>query len=174
MNRGRARIATPVLCIAVAALCCSPSHAGPAAASHCAAGETVVFSCAARGKTISVCGSRDLADTASYIQYRFGEEDRTEISLPRDPASWRSVVRSGVMTFAGGGGAYLTFANPPYRYVVYTAIGRGWGEKAGVAVEQGGKRIASYRCGKPVTSLIGPDLFATAGVPPDDAGFDLP
>ena len=121
-----------------------------------------------------MCGSADLSGSKSYIQYRFGKEGREEIRLPRDPVSWRSVVRSGVMTFAGGGGAYLSFANPPYRYVVYTAIGRGWGEKAGVAVEQGERRIASYRCGQPVTSQIGPDLFAAASVPPDDTDFELP
>jgi hypothetical protein len=97
-----------------------------------------------------------------------------ELAYPPADADWRKVTRGGALTFAGGGGAYLAFANGPYRYVVYTAIGEGWGKKAGVAVEKSGKRVASLPCKEKETSELGPDLFAKAGIAEDTEDFDLP
>jgi len=76
--------------------------------------------------------------------------------------------------FSGGGGAFLAFTNAPYRYIVYSATGRGWGNKAGVVVEKNGKRVTSLACKGKATSELGPDLFSKAGIEVDDGSFELP
>jgi len=148
-----------------------PAAAG---ASHCSANEQTLFSCNIGRKTVSVCASTDLSTKAGSLQYRFGPPGAPELTYPATDADWRPVTRGGVLTFAGGGGAFLSFARGPYRYVVYTAIGKGWGQKAGVAVEKSGKRVTSLPCKSKETSELGPDLFTRAGIAEDTAGFDLP
>lgn len=143
-------------------------------ASHCSADEQTLFTCSTGSKTVSVCATANLSADAGSVQYRFGPPGAPELVYPPTTADWRTLTRGAVLTFAGGGGAYLAFTSGPYRYVVYTAIGRGWGEKAGVAVEKNGKRVASLPCKGKEVSELGPDLFAKAGIAEDTAGFDLP
>jgi len=145
-----------------------------AGGSHCSAKEQTLFSCNTGGKTVSVCASPDLSTDSGSLQYRFGRLGAPELLYPAAGANWREVTRGGLLTFAGGGGSYLSFAKGPYRYVVYTAIGKGWGQKAGVVVEKGGKRLTSLSCTDKETSEVGPDLFARAGIAEDPAGFDVP
>lgn len=142
--------------------------------SHCSADEQTLFNCSTGGKTVSVCAAPNLSADTGSAQYRFGPPGAPELVYPPTAAGWRKLTRGGVLTFAGGGGAYLAFTNGPYRYVVYTAIGSGWGEKAGVAVEKNGKRVASLPCKGKETSELGPDLFTKAAIAEDTAGFDLP
>jgi hypothetical protein len=78
------------------------------------------------------------------------------------------------LTFSGGGGAFLAFARARHRYVVYSAVGRGWGSKAGAVVEKDGKRIAILACRGEAMSQLGPDLFSRAGIAPADEDFELP
>jgi hypothetical protein len=68
----------------------------------------------------------------------------------------------------------MVFAKPPYRYIVYSAIGKGWGQKSGVVVEKDGKRIANLPCTGRTTSELGPEFFERAGVRPADHDFELP
>jgi hypothetical protein len=132
-----------------------------------------MFSCSVGAKTVSVCAAGKLSSSAGSLRYRFGPEGKAEIDYPAASA-WRGVTRSGTWTFSGGGGAWLAFHRDVFRYIVYTAIGRGWGEKAGLAVEQNGKLLANLPCkGKPVSEL-GPDFFSNAGIAADDKDFDLP
>ena len=149
-------------------------RAAAAGTSHCSAKEQTLFSCNTGRKTVSVCASPDLSASAGSVQYRIGRPGAPELAYPPADADWRKVTRGGALSFAGGGGAYLAFANGPYRYVVYTAIGEGWGKKAGVAVEKSGKRVASLPCKEKETSELGPDLFAKAGIAEDTEDFDLP
>lgn len=153
---------------------CSPETLTASSGSHCSSDETVLFSCRTGNKTVSVCASPDLSTHSGSLQYRFGPRGAPEIRLPQTPSEWRSHTRSGVLTFAGGGGAYLAFTTPPYRYVVYTAIGRGWGNKAGVSVDRDGRLIRVFPCTDPPVSELGPDLFRKAAVSADQQGFDLP
>jgi hypothetical protein len=159
--------------VVVAIVLASSSGAAETTASLCTAKEQTLFRCKTGRKIISVCATPELSADRGSVQYRFGRPDAPELVHP-PAADWRSVTHGGVLTFAGGGGAYLAFTKGPYRYVVYTAIGRGWGEKAGVTVEKDGKRIATLPCNGKETSELGPDLFATAGIGEDSAGFDLP
>lgn len=151
-------------------LVCSAAKAG---SSQCTEDEAVLFCCKTGEKLVSVCAS-DLSADSGSLQYRFGPEGAPEIRLPPAARDWRKLVKSGTLTYSGGGGAYLAFENPPYRYIVYTAIGRGWGEKAGVAVEKDGKLVSNLPCAGEPTSELGPDLFSSAGIPGDSKGFDLP
>jgi hypothetical protein len=148
--------------------------AGPgqaATTTHCAKNERIVFSCATDHKVVSVCASGDLAHGS--LSYRFGPVGRPEISYP-SPGESRDVVKAGRWVFAGGGGAWLAFHRSPYRYIVYSAIGRGWHEKAGLAVEKDNHLLRNLRCrGTPISEL-GPDFFSNAGVPDDETPFDLP
>ena len=142
--------------------------------SHCAATEQTLFSCSTGRKVVSVCGTPDLSATSGFVQYRFGTVGSPELIYPPTSADWREVTRAGVLTFGGGGGAYLAFLKTPYRYFVYTAIGRGWGSKAGVVVEKNGKRIDRLRCKEKETSELGPDLFSQSGISEDTVGFEVP
>jgi hypothetical protein len=149
------------------------SSAGQAASSQCTNTESVLFTCRSGKNVISVCASQ-LSTDAGLVQYRFGPEGAPDIRLPLAAQDWRTWTRAGMLTYAGGGGAYVAFTNAPYRYVVYTAIGRGWGEKSGVAVEKNGKLASNFPCMQEPVSELGPDLFSKGGFPSDPDGFDLP
>ncbi len=167
----RARLCNARLLAAVAILIL-PS-AGQAASSQCTNSESVLFTCRSGNNVVSVCASQLSAD-AGMVQYRFGPEGAPNIRFPPAAEDWRARTRAGMLTYAGGGGAYVAFTNAPYRYVVYTAIGRGWGEKAGVAVEKNGKLVSNRSCKQEPVSELGPDVFRNAGFPADPGGFDLP
>lgn len=163
--------------LAAALLAVWPLHAPASEASvpsHCMVEETTLFACSTGRKLLSVCATVDLSKDAGVVQYRFGTPGREAFVLPKAEADWRAAVRGGRLMFSGGGGATLAFANPPYRYVVYSAIGSGWGSKAGVVVEKRGRRIASLPCVGATTSKLGPALFEQAGIAEDPLGFDLP
>jgi hypothetical protein len=150
--------------------------AGPGQAAtptHCAANEQIVFSCVTDHKVVSVCASGDPAQHSGSLSYRFGSLGRPEISYP-SPGQSQDVVKAGRWVFAGGGGAWLAFHRSPYRYIVYSAVGRGWHEKAGLAVEKNGRLLANRRCGDEPISELGPDFFNSAGIPDDETPFDLP
>lgn len=76
--------------------------------------------------------------------------------------------------FAGGGGGYIRFLNGRYQYIVYTAIGKGWGTKDGVAVEKDGTLIKFFTCNDIPVSKIGAEFFARAGLAADQEEFSLP
>lgn len=166
--------AVSLACAIGALLGVAPGGAARAAESLCAASERVLFSCGVREKTVAVCASSDLAAERGTLQYRFGTPAKLELALPAGGVDWRGVVHGGTLVFSGGGGAFLAFDRTPYRYVVYSAIGRGWGEKAGVAVERDGRRIASLPCTTAESSSLGPDLFSDAAVPESESEFRLP
>jgi hypothetical protein len=73
----------------------------------------------------------------------------------------------------------MRFRNGDTAYAVYTAIGK-WGpngetrELAGVAVERAGRAPTYLPCTGEVTSELGPDWFATAGVTSKGEDFKLP
>jgi hypothetical protein len=144
-----------------------------ARAADCPPSLQALFSCRTGTKTIAVCGSPALSTTSGVLQYRFGSASKMELSFPPAGADWRTVTRGGTLMFSGGGGAFLAFSRAPYRYVVYSAVGRGWGSKAGVVVEKEGKRIASLACDGEARSQLGPDLFTRAGIATVD-DFELP
>lgn len=141
---------------------------------HCTPQEQVLFACATGKKAVSVCASADLSPTTGALQYRFGPPDAPELVWPDATQPPHSGITAGTWAFSGGGGAYLRFTKGAYGYVVYTAIGKGWGEKDGVVVEKNGQRVAHLPCTSAVVSELGPEVFERAGLPSDEQGFELP
>jgi hypothetical protein len=142
--------------------------------SLCATGEEVIFACSTGSKIASVCASGDLSDQAGWMQYRFGPPGSPELVYPQEQVHPRGTVQAGTWTFSGGGGAFLKFLKPPYSYTVYTAIGRGWGERAGVAVEKNDRLLTNLACEDEVMSEVGPDLFRRTGLAEEPEAFQLP
>jgi hypothetical protein len=145
-----------------------------AAESHCTAQETTLFTCSAGKKIISVCASKDLNKSAGYMQYRFGPKNAPEMQLPPSKSHPDSSIKSGLLMYSGGGGAHLRFPKADYEYVVYTAIGKGWGIKEGVAVQKAGKLVANVPCKNAAESKLGSDWFDKAGLVADEQEFELP
>ena len=152
----------------------------PAGASLCTAAETTVFDCPlAGGRRAAVCASADLSASAGTLQYRFGRPGKVELQWPPAPtpataADWRAAVKAGQVMYAGGGGAYLRFAAPPFDYVVYSASGRGWGRKAGVMVLKDGQQAAVRRCTAPARSRMNLAFKQQAGLATDEPELELP
>jgi len=76
--------------------------------------------------------------------------------------------------FAGGGGGYIRFLNGRFQYIVYSAVGKDWGTKDGVAVERDGKLIRNFRCHNVPESKLGEEFFISAGLAVDPEEFSIP
>jgi hypothetical protein len=161
---------------ALIAMFCTLSASAYAVPTLCLSDEQAIFSChTATKKIISVCASKELAPDHGYLQYRFGTPDKIEVSVPADRSiSPANSALSGTLVFSGGGGDYLRFKAGDYDYVVYTAIGKGWGEKDGVAIEKNGKRLSHVSCKDEPVSNLGVDFSSKAGLKEDKSYFDLP
>ena len=154
---------------------CALSAISRAASTLCLTNEDTIFSSSAGKKVIAVCASKDLTAEHGYLQYRFGLPAKVELTIPADrsvPPAGSAVSRT--LMFSGGGGAYLRFKTGDYDYVVYTAIGRGWGTKDGVAIEKNGKLRTHISCKDLPVSEMGADFFSKAGLKEDTKDFDLP
>lgn len=169
--------------LAPAAFALSPLALGGGAATYaapaglCRPAETVVFSCPAGAKVVSVCASGRGA--GARVQYRYGKPGAPpELLLPRAPGLPPAVASGDTLMFSGGGGAWLRFVNGAFSYTVFSAIGR-WGpggapaEKAGVLVEKSGVRVSHVRCTGGDTG-VDAGWMEAVGVRPDARGFDLP
>jgi hypothetical protein len=172
---GIARIGNSVIKSALFALIYLMAFHANAADSHCNEQEQIVFSCSLGKKIVSVCASAELTPSSGYLQYRFGAKNALELILPasRNSAQKETILANTLM-FAGGGGGYLRFINGHYQYVVYTAIGRGWGTKEGVLVKKGAKQIVNLKCQDIPTSQLGNDFFRRAGLTIDPEELLLP
>ncbi len=170
------RIACTIMKQALIALFCISSASAYAVPTLCFNDEQDIFTChTATKKIISVCASKDLAPARGYLQYRFGLPDKVEVAVPAQRSvSPANSALSGTLVFSGGGGDYLRFKAGGYDYVVYTAIGKGWGEKDGVAIEKNGKRLSHVSCKDEPVSKLGLDFYGKAGLKTDKSDFDLP
>lgn len=141
----------------------------------CATDEESLFACTTGKKLVSVCASKGWSTDRGHLQYRFGQPGKPEIVIPSSATTTpMESAQYGVLTFSGGGGAYLRFRRNGYQYVVYTAISGSWGDRAGVVVEKESKRISSIKCQGDYASELGLELFEKAKLKHDDEGFDLP
>ena len=158
--------------IGLVCLVISPALAADA---HCRAQEQTIFACSLGTKIVAVCASHDLSPTSGYVQYRFGPKNAPELTFPAatEPSS-RAAIQARTLMFTGGGGAYIRFINGRYHYIVYTAIGKGWGMKDGVAVTKDGKLLTHFTCRDVPVSKLGEDFFAQAGLATDPVEFLLP
>ena len=160
---------------ALASLTSLVSLSANATESHCSELEQTVFSCSVGKKIVSVCASKDISPTGGYLQYRFGKKDAPELIFPATTEpSQRSDIQARTLMFSGGGGSYLRFIKGRNNYIVYTAIGKGWGTKDGVSVEQDNKLVANLKCQDVPVSIVGDDFFSRAGLATDQNEFELP
>jgi hypothetical protein len=158
----------------IGSVCLAASAPVLAAGSHCTQAEETIFSCNLEHKVVSVCASKPLTAQNGYLQYRFGAAGKPELMFPKTDVPPKSVVQAKTLMFSGGGGAYLRFKNGATSYIVYTAIGKGWGTKDGVAVEKKGKTITHLECKDVPISEMGEAFFTRAGLPEDPQEFELP
>lgn len=142
--------------------------------SHCTKQEDTVFSCTINQKIVSVCASKNLSPSTGYLQYRFGNKGSPELVFPSLTDLPKKYTQAKTLMFSGGGGAYIRFIKDQFSYVVYTAIGKGWGTKDGVAVEKNKKISSNFKCKDVPTSMLNADFFKKAGIPEDPDEFELP
>jgi hypothetical protein len=170
MNRNRcARWLGLVSALAAAA-------GGAQAAGWCAADEESVFRCPVGRQTLAVCALSQ-ADGTARLTYRFGRQPASAFSITAAPgtqAGPEARVSARTLMFSGGGGATLRFATGELDYIVYSAIGRGWGQKQGVAVARDGRSTRVRRCTAQAVSQLGPVLFERLALPEDPQEFLLP
>jgi hypothetical protein len=126
-------------------------------ASLCAAGEKVAFSCNTGKKSVAVCSAGDTT------LYKFGAS-AAALDITVDAKG----AKKGSGMLGGGGYAFLRFVNGKTNYIVYTAESTSI-DKAGVVVEDGGKRIASLTC-KNAAKVD----FTMVSAAEDTAPFDVP
>lgn len=151
------------------------SFSANASDSLCSAQEQTVFSCSLGKKIVSVCASTTISPTSGYIQYRFGKINAPELTFPVSTNGVdRSVIQARNLMFSGGGGSYLRFINGHINYIVYTAIGKGWGTKDGVSVIKDTKAISNLKCRDVPVSKMGVDFFTQAGLSSDKDEYSLP
>jgi hypothetical protein len=150
-------------------------------ATLCKADEVVVFSCPTGKHIASVCASKAEAASGGYIQYRFGDTSKVDLSFPPDGTTPADVFTGGSVAYSGGGGAWLRFSNGAFRYNIFSAVGR-WGRKgapadaAGVFVERDGKNISNLVCRGRASGEMGLDFFKSRGILASDSlyDFDIP
>lgn len=90
----------------LAALAFAPAQA---ATHDCRKGERVIFSCALKGKAVSVCGK------AGQATYRFGRPGSPEMEIASGDGR---AFQSGVIGGGGGGQTSLRFINKGFSYIV--------------------------------------------------------
>jgi hypothetical protein len=139
----------------------------------CTANEEAVFSCSTGKKQIAVCATGGAANAAMQLTYRIAPTGQAaEMTYPSSPAPAKSTFKLGSATYTGDKSmSFLSFDKGDIRYVAYIANGKAF-DKAGVAVEQGGKRIANLVCASELIDRLGE--LDSAGIPNDSRSFALP
>jgi hypothetical protein len=143
------------------------------AASLCKADETILFSCRAGTRTISVCATADLSPTKGRLEYRAAREGRAEITLPADNRHPAQSVRAGNFMMGMGEGSYLRFSNAGTDYLPYSASGR-FGDSQGITVESNGAPVAQLECDASplnISQLDAGELQEKNGIPADTREF---
>jgi hypothetical protein len=81
-----------------------------------------------------------------------------------------------MLIYSGGGGEFLKFSNGEYTYVLFSALIKGEGDKAGVVVSKSGKRIAYLPCKGAGQFEMSPQEFEQIKIPrdPNEAEFEIP
>lgn len=123
--------------------------------SLCRVDETTYFSCPMKnGRTVSVCGSPNLVNDSSYLQYRYGRINQPpELLFPASPRTPR-----GLFEFSNAGmGAKasvrnLRFRIGEYTYVVFSYTAVYDRETAGVEVSRRSGKTTRIECKSDVHS----------------------
>lgn len=149
------------------------SHA-ELARGHCAAEETVVFSCITGTKVVSVCVASKADNRRSYLQYRYGALGSPEVVLPSlNQLPGHNTDAMSYINPIGDGNGYIRFRSGAYSYIAYAFSSRenfstkgsapGWNSWHGVVIERDGriKRVLRCKSSFGVQSKIEPSFLAT-------------
>jgi hypothetical protein len=141
----------------------------------CVANETALFACSTGKKQVSLCATKELSAKSGQITYRLAPTGQApEMTYPEAAQHPKAVYKYGTMQFSGDRAAsFISFDKGNFRYVIYGAEGKDL-YKHGVAVEQGGKRIANLVCQGDVADYWDPKLLDEIGVEKETRVFDLP
>jgi len=127
---------------------------------HCAAGETVVFSCGiGADKVASICLAPKSNKHREYLQYRYGVLGKPEILLPAiDQAPGFNTDAMAYINPLGDGNGYIRFRSGRYSYIAYAFSSRasksadnsapGWDNWYGIAVERDNKILKLLHCNR--------------------------
>ena len=106
--------------VVLLALCLPSPFLAASAYTLCHPNETVVFSCATGTHFLSICASPNLSKDAGYLQYRYGSEDRIDLSYPETSRPPAGLFVTFQQMYSGGGGTFLQFKNNNYTYTVFS------------------------------------------------------
>lgn len=139
----------------LASLACNAAQADMRP-SLCQPNETAVFSCAIGGKIASLCASADIGPGQGSLTYRFGRQGAIELTHPDKPMRPDQAFSTAVVGDAGFTGDIVRFSRGETRYTLYSIIVRGQGERDGIRIARGGRRIADLTC---KDSALGADAW---------------
>lgn len=108
------------------------------AASVCAVGDQIVFSCplAKGSKFVSMCATTSTTDAEPTFYYAFGHPGAPELRFPVSGHADNAAFSRTHLGFAGNTGGYAySFANAGYKYIVYSISGAGASREGGVIVQ---------------------------------------
>jgi hypothetical protein len=114
--------------------------------SLCQPGEAAVFSCAIGGKVASLCASADIGPGQGILSYRFGRKGAIELTYPDKPMPPDQAFSAAVVGDAGFAGDIVRFSRGGIRYTLYSIIVKGQGDRDGIRVTRGGRRLADLKC----------------------------
>jgi hypothetical protein len=138
---------TILRCLAAfaAILACNAALAD-ARPSLCRSGENAVFSCAIGGKIASLCASADIGPGQGSLTYRFGRKGAIELTHPETPTPPDSAFSAAVIGDAGFAGDIVRFNRGETRYTLYSITVKGQGDRDGILIARGGRRLADLKC----------------------------
>jgi hypothetical protein len=121
---------------------------GPSSESSlCTPRELVVFSCTARGKTVSLCRSSDLTQESGYMQYRFGSRSKkVELEYPDKEAHPSKTFVAGNDGGAKWSVDYLKFSKEEFEYLVFMQRAAFDANGGGVIVKRNGRKVTQLVC----------------------------
>jgi hypothetical protein len=114
--------------------------------SLCQPSETAIFSCAVGGKIASLCASGDIGPGQGSLTYRFGRKAAVELTHPETPTPPDQAFSTAVVGDAGFAGDIVRFSRGETSYTLYSIIVKGQGERDGILVARGGRRLADLKC----------------------------
>ena len=114
--------------------------------SLCAGSEEVLLSCVTKTRLISLCSTKGLSATNSYLQYRVERNGKLEFEFPKD-----KVIPNKIFTFekyqgAIGGTESLKFRNGKYRYEINHSWDKYNQNDFVVNVSRDSKPVSSISC----------------------------
>ena len=128
-------------------------------ASLCAENEAVLFSCGAKNRTISLCGTKGSDGAAGGMQYRFGKPGKIEFAYPEANKRPDKAFSRHFVSWGNGSAEWVvSFSRGKYTYSVYADLVFGspdamnedrsgeYGYHAGVRVTSNGKLLRDTRC----------------------------